>query len=539
MRLIRPRIEMRGRRHQGSTAALSIVGIMALVALTACGSGGSKASASGSGSGSSSEGPITVGTGFYADSLNPALGESGGDYFELNMLYDTLLKINPTTGALEPDLATAFQFEGPKDLEYALTLRQGVTFQDGTAFNADAVKTSLEYFIHNDAIGQLVPSQVASIDVTGTYSLVIHLTQPLASLPFLLADRAGMIISPAALAKYGSKGLSTHPVGAGPFSFASEVPETSVTLKKYPKYWDASSIHLSGVTFEYYASSITEFDAIKSGTIQIAADLPGSDEKPSQADHSLKVETGTDTGFDDIFFNLGMTPFNNLDVRLAFNEALNRNAITNLTTSGLGHPGWGPYAPGYPYFDSAAVNAWPYNPAKAKKLLAAGGHPNGLNLTCYDYPGAEYETAAPVILQDEAAIGIHINLITETLSEAATAFNIDGKAPCLFADWGSSFDAQTTLSELFGSDSYYNGGAEQKGKINYGVDSEINALSSAFTLSELKQGIDNTLAGVAKTASWAPLFFLPNFDVTASNVSGDAAEMLLNSDYESVSLTKG
>src|ERR1700691_5237157 len=108
MRITRSLI--RGRRHPRRLTA--IVGVAALVALGGCGSSSSKPSAS------SSDKPITVGTGFYADSLNPALGESGGDYFELNMLYDTLLTINPTTGALEPKLATSFKFEGPNNLEY-------------------------------------------------------------------------------------------------------------------------------------------------------------------------------------------------------------------------------------------------------------------------------------------------------------------------------------------------------------------------------------------------------------------------------------
>ena len=535
MRFTRPGIPRAPRSSGRSLTLIAAAAAGLLAALTAC---GGSTPAAGAGGGSTG-GAVTVGTGFYADSLNPALGESGGDYASLNMLYATLIKINPTSGALQPDLATAFKFEGPQNLEYALTIRQGVTFQDGTKLDANAVKTSLQYFLHNDAIAALTPAQVSAVDVTGPYSVVIHLTHPLASLPQLLADRAGMIISPAALAKYGSKGLSTHPVGAGPFSFVSEVPQTSVTLRKYSGYWNANSIKLSKITFQYYASSITEFNAIKSGTIQVAANLPGSDQKPSQSDANLKVITATATGFDNIFFNLGMKPFDNLNVRLAFNYALNRPAITSLTTAGLGVAGWQPYAPGYPYYDPSTANAWPYSPAKAKQLLASAGYPNGLNLTCYDYPGAEYETAAPAILQDEAAAGIHINLISETLSESATAFNLDGKTSCLFADWGSSFNATLTLQELFGSNSYYNGGAQNKGKVNYGVDNELNTLNTATSLAALKQGIHATLAGVTKTASWAPLFFLPNFGVTASDVSGNAAEMLLSNDYTSLALGKG
>jgi peptide/nickel transport system substrate-binding protein len=496
---------------------LRLVALIAAAGMAAAGCGSTHSTG---GAAASANFTAKIGSLYYADSLDPALGESGGDYAYLNMIYERLLTINPSTGALEPDLATSFKFQGANNLQFAMTIRSGVKFQDGTALDAAAVKTSLQHYIAVQEVQVIPPSSISSIDVTGKYSLVINLTRPFASLPQLLADRAGMIVSPAALKKYG-KSFAQHPVGAGPFSFVSQVPQSSVTFKKFPGYWDAKAIKLSGATISYYPTDVSLYNAVQSGSVQVAEDLPGSDLKPAKSNPNLTVATAPPTGFDDVFFNLGKKPLNSLDVRMAFNLALNRSAITRLTTSGLGAVGSQPYAPGYPYYDPAVANAFAYNPARARQLLAKAGYAKGVSFTCYYYPGAEYETAAPLIISDEAAVGIHLNVVSESLSEAANAFNVDGSVPCLLADWGTGYNAAETMSELFGSDSYYNGGLQNKGKVSYGADSEITALNSAVTLAELKTGIGQVLTTVAKNALWAPLFFKPTFIVLSRSVSTD------------------
>jgi peptide/nickel transport system substrate-binding protein len=507
----------RARVIQSGSRRLRVLALLAAAGLVAAGCGSSQHSTGGAAAASFN---AKIGSLYYTDSLDPALGESGGDYAYLNMIYDRLMTINSTTGALEPGLATSFKFQGANNLQYAMTIRTGVKFQDGSALDAAAVKASLQHFIAVQEVQVIPPSSIASIDVTGKYSLVINLTKQFASLPLLLADRAGMIVSPTALQKYG-KSFAQHPVGAGPFSFVSQVPQSSVTFKKFPGYWDAAQIKLSGATISYYPTDVSLYNAVQSGAVQVAEDLPGSDLKPAKSNPNLTVASAPQTGFDNIFFNLGKKPLNNVDVRMAFNLALNRPAIARLTTSGLGAVGTQPYAPSFPYYDPAVANSYAYNPARARQLLAQAGFAKGVSFTCLYYPGAEYETAAPLIISDEAAVGIHLNVVSESLSEAANAFNVAGTVPCLFADWGSGYNAAETMSQLFASNSYYNGGLQNKGKVNYGADNEIAALNSAVTLTQLKAGIGQVLTKVASNALWAPLFFKPAFIVLTHSVHAD------------------
>jgi ABC-type transport system substrate-binding protein len=506
----------RGRAIGSGSRRLRALALIAAAGITAAGC----ASTHSTGAAATTDFNVKIGSLYYTDSLDPALGESGGDYAYLNMIYDRLMTIDPKTGALKPDLATSFKFQGASNLQYAMTIRSGVKFQDGSAVDAAAVKASLQHFIAVQEVQVIPPASIASIDVTGKYTLVINLTKQFASLPLLLADRAGMIVSPAALKKYG-KSFAQHPVGAGPFSFVSQVPQSSVTFKKFPGYWDASQIKLSGATISYYPTDVSLYNAVQSGSVQVAEDLPGSDLKPAKSNPGLTVATAPQTGFDNIFFNLGKKPLNSLGVRMAFNLALNRPAIARLTTSGLGAVGTQPYAPGFPYYDPAVASAFAYNPARARQLLAQAGYAKGVSFTCYYYPGAEYETAAPLIISDEAAVGIHLNVVSESLSEAANAFNVAGSVPCLFADWGSGYNAAETTSQLFGSDSYYNGGLQNKGRVSYGADTAIAALNSAVTLPQLKTGIAQVLSKVADNALWAPLFFKPAFIVLTHSVHAD------------------
>jgi peptide/nickel transport system substrate-binding protein len=500
------------RRRNGVAVLLG-----AAMLLAACGTAKTAAKTTKATSAKSST--ITVGSAYYADSLDPATGESGGDYSYLQLIYDTLINLNASTGQTGPGLATSFGFKAGNDLQFDMTIRQGVKFQDGTPLNANAVKVSLETFLKTQVVALIPSTDIASINVTGPYTLAIDLTHPFASLPVELADRPGMIMSPTALQKYG-KGFAEHPVGAGPYSFVSETPENSVTVKAFPSYWNPSAAKLSGITIRYYATPVALYNAVASGAVDVAEDLPGTDFQTAKSNSSLTVLSGPELAFNNIFFNIGVAPLNNVNVRIAFNEALDRSALARVTTEGLGQAATQPYAKGFAFYDSAIGAPYTYDPTNAKKLVAQAA-PHGVNLTCYYYPGAEYEVAAPIIVAEEAAVGIHIKTVDETLSEAATAFNINGSTSCLFADWGSGYDPATTLGLLFGSDSYYNGGAQQKGKVNYGGDAEIASLASAVTLSEEKQDVDKVLQATDSSAPWAPLFFKPNFLVLKRSIQTD------------------
>lgn len=196
--------------------------IVMLVSLGACASGTPGQSG---GNGGNTSGTIVVGSMFPPGTLDPTTGTQGSDLAYLNFVFDTLVQLNPQTGAVEPMLATSWKYLGSSHLQLALFLRHGVKFQDGTPFNAQAVADYSKAFIKAGDIANLL-QYVTSVTTAGDYEVIYHLSQQNAQLLGGLAGRAGMIPSPAAVRKEGAN-FGVHPVGTGPYSFVSETQGAS------------------------------------------------------------------------------------------------------------------------------------------------------------------------------------------------------------------------------------------------------------------------------------------------------------------------
>ncbi|MBO0684669.1 MAG: hypothetical protein J2P45_16055, partial [Candidatus Dormibacteraeota bacterium] len=192
------------------------VALAAGLLATACGNGASNAGP-----------PPHNNTLIYAapgepDSLDPGAGISGFDQYYTKSIYDTLIRTDPKTmNPTVPDLATSWEFMGADKLTFRLHLRQNVQFQDGTPFNADAVKANFAHYTADGLYRDLAPVQ--SVTVVDDHTVDLNLSTPYAQLPAILAFRAGMMASPTALQQEG-KDYGQHPVGAGPFSFKSWTP---------------------------------------------------------------------------------------------------------------------------------------------------------------------------------------------------------------------------------------------------------------------------------------------------------------------------
>jgi len=169
--------------------------VATVAALAACASG-TPGTASG---GDDNNGrTITIGTGFPPGTLDPTTGTQGSDLGYLNFVFDTLVQLNPQTGAIEPMLATSWKYLSGDHLQLAVFLRHGVEFQDGTPFNAQAVVDYSKAFIKAGDIANLLQF-VTSVTAVGDYEVIYHLSQQNAQLLDGLAGRAGMIPSPTAV----------------------------------------------------------------------------------------------------------------------------------------------------------------------------------------------------------------------------------------------------------------------------------------------------------------------------------------------------
>jgi peptide/nickel transport system substrate-binding protein len=312
------------------------------------------------------------------DVLDPAQGGSVAGRVVFAALCDKLVETSPD-GKLEPQLATSWAWS-PDNLTLTLKLRDHVLFHDGQQMDAAAVKTNLERY-RTDPISkrkaELKP--VASIDIVDPLTVAIKLKEAYAPLVSVLADRAGMIMSPAALAKDGAN-IGTRPVCAGPFQFVERVSQDHILLKRFDKYWNKDAIFVDSVNYRMIPDDAVRLLSLRSGDLDMIERLSPTDIATVKDDKSLKVIDGLSTAFDLIAFNLNHGPDANSPlgkdarVRRAFELAIDRVALNQVVYDGLFVPGNQPEPVGTTFYDNS--HPVPARDVKAAKaLLAEAGVP--------------------------------------------------------------------------------------------------------------------------------------------------------------------
>jgi peptide/nickel transport system substrate-binding protein len=519
----RPEPTTRRRRPRLRTA-LTLLTVASALTLGACSTASTAAKTS------SDTGGITVGTLHPPTSLDPASGTGGTDYPYLYLLFGRLMNFDPQTLATTPGLATSWKFVGADKLEFDLTLRQGVKFTDGTPFNADAVVYSLNRY--NSTGVQTDLNDVTSVDATGPYTVALHLKAPYSALPSVLADRAGMIVSPTA-AKSEGKSFGTQPVGAGPFTFVNEVADSKVTYKRNPSYYAADQIKASGMTFSIFSAATALVNALTTNQIDFALNIPGTDVPSIQSNKDITVKVGPSLQFNDVAFNGKLSPVNDKAVRQAFNYALDRQALNKVFTGGLGKPEFEPLPPGNPDYDSSPALQWQYDPAKAKSLLAAAGTPN-VQMTCIQIPGLGYEEMGPIIVSEEAAVGIHITIQTMSGAQGLELFNERKTAPCLFVGWSGRPDPELTYRQNFSTTGFYNPGGTDNG-----IDGLLATMDNTYDANARADLFSQMDTALFDAAPYAPLMSVPDVVAYHSNVQNYVPNQQGKDDLSTLAVTGG
>jgi ABC-type transport system substrate-binding protein len=219
-------------------------------------------------------GELKISYGLEPSSLDPHTGNSGGDNYFYEDMFDVLIqrdKDNKLDGSLS--LAEKWEVVDPQNL--TLHLRKGVTFHDGTPFNADVVKWNIQR-VQDPATKSVARPTFINVDTVETpddSTVKLKLKEPNAALLTLLSGRGGVMVSRTAVEKYGDQ-FRSHPVGTGPFAFEEWTPAAQVRMKKNPTYWgkDAQGNalpYLDRVTMKIITDSNTAFAALQTGDVQM------------------------------------------------------------------------------------------------------------------------------------------------------------------------------------------------------------------------------------------------------------------------------
>jgi len=494
-------------------ASLSIVAILSAFTMIVGGSAGiAGASTSKAHASEASNSTITIGTLSPPGTLDPTTSDLATDVPYLDVIYDTLTQLNPKTGALEPMLATSWKWSANR-LQLDVTLRQGVEFQDGTPFNAQAVVKYSQAFIKAGDTADCL-QYVTSVTAVGNYQVIYQLSQPNAVLPNSLAMWCGMIPSPTAVASEGST-FATHPVGAGPYKFVSEVPGSTYNFTAFSGYWNNAKVpRVKNLEFKVFQSDTSLVTAIESGDVNVAGQLSAQDVKALKAQRDLRVAAGPGPQIAYFNFNSSRVPLNNPKVRLAFNLALNRGAIAQAVTGGVTGPATQIMPVGVVGYDKALNPVYRYDPSKARRLLREAGYKNGVNLTCYYRIGLGFEIANPIIIAQEKAVGINLSLVPATAATIGSYLQNKGQPECLGANWGGD-PIPAVDYQILWSKSFYN-----PGRTDYGIDPYFNELYSTYTTSGIQKLSDDIVKSQQTNPGCAPLWYAPLVDVYQSDIAG-------------------
>lgn len=393
------------------------------------------------------------------DALDPARGGTFAGRIVFASLCDKLIDLSPDM-KFTPQLATAWSWS-PDGKALTLTLREGVKFQDGEPFNADAVRVNIERYRsapESNRKGELRP--VTAVEVVDPMTVRLVLSQPYAPLIAVLSDRAGMMGSPKAIAALG-KEFATHPVCAGPFSFVERVPQDRMALERFPGYWNADAIHLDRIVFRPIPDSTVRLVNLQTGQLDMLEELAPSDAAKVQQDAKLKLQGVTSLGYEAIDINMGHGPAadnplaKDARVRAALEASIDRAALNKVVMDGRFVPDNQSELPTSVYFNKD-LPVPSRDVAKAKDLLKQAGYDRvSFTLRTLNTPS---DAQIGEVLQSMAAeAGIDIKLVAGETNANIQAMN-NGDYQSSLVIWSGRSDPDFNIVQFLACDGFQNWG---------------------------------------------------------------------------------
>ncbi len=314
-------------------------------------------------------------------------------------IYETLTRIKED-GSVEPLLAASWT--ATPDLKtYTFKLAKGVKFQNGEPFNAEAVKFSFERNAAKDSTNKdkSLFQAMESVTSPDAETIVIAMKYSEPNLPFLLGQASGSIVEPK------SAGTNvTQPVGTGPYQLGAWVKGSSITLNKWADYRNAAAIKLSKVTIRFIGDPAAQIAALLSGDIDAFPRVTTRGIAQFKSDPRFTVLVGGSKAKTIVGINEKKKPLDDVRVRRAILAAIDRKAIIDGAVDGYGTAIGSFYTPGsLGFVDTTGIN--PYDPEKAKKLLAEAGVTN-LELSLKLPPPPYARQGGEILAAQLAKVGI-------------------------------------------------------------------------------------------------------------------------------------
>jgi peptide/nickel transport system substrate-binding protein len=408
----------------------------AALALGACGSSAGQGSSStggpASGTGGSRGGQLVLGAILAPTTFEAANTNWGNQSVYAQAVYDSLLRQAPNGTDVKPGLASSWQYNADRTV-LTMKLRSGVTFSDGTKFTATVAAQNLMRFKNGSSPQRPKVADMTDATAVDDTTLKIRLKQPNPAFLVYLSQAAGLQESPKA---FNAKDVETRPVGTGPYVLDTKatVVGSSYAFTRNPKYWDPSAVHYDKLKINVYTDPTSELNALRGHQLN-AAVIGVNSIVPQVKQAGFTVQTNRLQLAGVMLFDRGgksNKALGDVRVRQAINHAFDKKALLKVVGLGYGEVDDNVFRSNSPAYDASLKDRYPYDPAKARALLAQAGYPNGFKLVLPS--NASVGTQIPALIQQQLrAVGIQVsytdvgqNLLTDVLSAkyAASYFTL-------------------------------------------------------------------------------------------------------------------
>jgi peptide/nickel transport system substrate-binding protein len=357
-------------------------------------------------------GTIRVAYSTEPSSLAPWRSGDTNTFYVYQAIYNSLVDQNENM-EIVPGLAESWTVSS-EGKTWTFKLRKGVKFQDGTDFDAEAVKFNVELWTTNAPKGAInTTADITGVKVIDPSTVELQIPAPNNQLLISLASKSRAILSPKAVKEMGED-FGRKPVGTGPFKFDKWVTDSTITVVKNPDYWekDASGAklpYLDKIEFKLIPDGTVRKTSLLSGEIDLDTAVAAENAEEVAAQKQFEIFNKPGMGYVGLRLLTTKPPFDKKEVRQALAWTTDREALNKAVMFGKGFAGYTMYSPPTPGFNKDAKPYGPRNVAKAKELLTQAGYPNGFEMDMI-VSSPLFQTVAELLQAQYKEIGVKVNI---------------------------------------------------------------------------------------------------------------------------------
>jgi len=353
-------------------------------------------------------GTLQVGLADDPPEMDPHLTSSNASRTVLHNIFATLVEVDEEL-QIQPELAESWEVS-EDGTEYTFHLREGVTFHDGTPFDAEAVAFNFERMTDTDfgsaRAGEL--TFVEEVTVDGPLQVTVRLSQPFGAFLPALASWSGMMVSPTAAQEMGAD-FGQALVGAGPFRFVERVRDDRVVLERFDDYFKDGLPYLDEVIYRPFVDAESRIVNLETGSIHIINTVPGRAVSRFQENEDIEMSIVGGLGFRGIWVNTQSEELGTPERRAAVSACIDRRVVVDTVFGDAAVPAVGPFSPATWVVDSPE-EAPHRDLDRARELLEEAGVPDGFSFPLLITPDDESIRVASMYAAMCQEVGIDIEL---------------------------------------------------------------------------------------------------------------------------------